>query len=878
MDLILHFSFWRRSALSVIALLLACTIWPANAYIRGSLANNNRLVLNIGQSFNSGTGIDYPWINYMKQWRPASLDLSLSDPGVLDGNGYPSSTLAADWQGQVNTIPTSQQGSTIWVLRWSGQCGTSSNCLRGLFSSTVVSDPGNCVQGSTDVSTILKGNDCRVEFTWGSSVADPTFRYVAGGELNGTLNNLALYRKSDETAYLESMASSLPFGGFNPDYIAALRALGVRALRFLNFNCINPTANMQSTVAMQTPVAAQSFGSNYFPSLWAGSTTSGSGVNAAYRATAPGGITTLTDGMAMQLKFVSAGSGTMTLSIDGGATNVAIADLRGIDRTSIAANEVHTVVYDAILNKWISRVGGASTCVPVPVMVALANAVNADMWYTIPFLASDALVTDVASQIKAALNSSGTAIYEYSNETWNFTYAGTKLGEQRGIVLFGAGNSPELSWSSLRSRQLFQVIKTAYGSQPNYKFVLAGQAVNSSLFNLRVAQGSQLNPISNSVLCLYLGGTFSGSCSGAPDYSTSPNRPIDFADWISYATYWYGAQTRDLDTNYVSVSGQTTFNVSGATSANPIEITTSSSHGYTSGQRVYLGLNAASGTGIDFTGTGWSSLNSSTGGGKAVTVTAANKFTIPVDGSSFPAYSGNGGSSRRFADEWNGLLAAADAFAVSGAVSNACNSDTTAIAWIDCDIRSGTNYGVLGFATLDDFNLNTYPAWESIATSYDASRPALGKANVAIVAYEGALQAVPPAASTCTTVGISSSYCGDTGKIANLLGWKSSPAAGSYKTTSLFQATTKRQMDQFMAGGGTIGSSSHSLYPSWLLLTDGGPNFCGGIWALYICDIYVGGTFKSYDAVKNYRYPFLLKRDLDPASNDNSPMWLEKAA
>lgn len=24
--------------------------------------------------------------------------------------------------------------------------------------------------------------------------------------------------------------------------------------------------------------------------------------------------------------------------------------------------------------------------------------------------------------------------------------------------------------------------------------------------------------------------------------------------------------------------------------------------------------------------------------------------------------------------------------------------------------------------------------------------------------------------------------------------------------------------------------------------------------------------------------PFLLKRDIDPASNDNDPMWLEKAA
>lgn len=876
----------KKILIVLICELAWCLAIPiANAWpVHGSAAPSGLITLNIGQAFNSGTGLDYPWINYMKQWTPNNTVRSDGGPSYVDDNGYPVATLAANWTGQLNSISTTlQTGATKWVLRWTGQCGTSTNCFQGSFASTVTSDPGGCVQGSTAVNTRLRGTNCRIEFTWSAATPDPTFLYLAGGELNGTVSNLALYRLSDETAYLASMASGVPFGGFNPDYIAALRAIGPQALRFVNFNCVNPTINIQSTVAMQTPVAAQGYLANYYNSLWAGSTTAGGGAAAAYQVTAPGGVTTPTSGMAMQLKFANAGTGAMTLSIDGGVTNIPIGSIQGIATpgagggilTSISAGTVYSMVYDSILNMWLTSNGGIASCTPVEVMIALANAVNASMWYNVPMLASDALISNIATKIKNGLNSTSLAIFEYSNETWNFGYYGSKLGQFRGTAL-GIGSSPELSWAALRARQMFGLINTVYAGQSNYRLVLAGQAVNPTLFNSRTYLGSQLNPSSNSALCSYLGGTFSGTCSGAPNYSASPNRPGDLSDWSSYAAYWFGGQTMDLDLNYTNVQGA--FTVTSGTSTNPVELTTSTNHGYTTGQRAYLGLHAASGRGTNFTGTGWVGLNSSTINGKVVTVTAANKFTVPVDATGFPAYSGNGGSVARFADEFDGLLAAADAFASSGTVANACNGLSTPVAWMDCDMRSGTNYGTLGSGTLDSFNTNIYPVWETNAASFDAGRAGLGKAAIKIALYEGAMQSVAPVAATCTTVGIDSAYCGNTGKIANLLGWTSSPAAGAYKTTSLFQVSTKRQLDQFMAGGGTIGAWSHSLYPAWLLLVNGSGSNCSGVWALYVCDIYTGSTYKSYDAVRNYRYPFLLKRDLAPASNDNDPMWLEKAA
>jgi hypothetical protein len=47
-----------------------------------------------------------------------------------------------------------------------------------------------------------------------------------------------------------------------------------------------------------------------------------------------------------------------------------------------------------------------------------------------------------------------------------------------------------------------------------------------------------------------------------------------------------------------------------------------------------------------------------------------------------------------------------------------------------------------------------------------------------------------------------------------------------------------------------------------------------GNWLLHVKDIEVWQTQLSDKLVQN----FLLKRDLDPAANDNSPMWINQAA
>lgn len=185
-----------------------------------------------------------------------------------------------------------------------------------------------------------------------------------------------------------------------------------------------------------------------------------------------------------------------------------------------------------------------------------------------------------------------------------------------------------------------------------------------------------------------------------------------------------------------------------------------------------------------------------------------------------------GGPSSGPGSSLNGLLGAADAFA---------SGDTTnSIAWLDWDIRQGTNNGTAGGQTLLALKngvagIGIYPPWETIAASYDGSRPS-GKSNLTVDLYEGAMECAPPSTNECTTLGISTTYGGATGKIGNLL--------TAYKNSSLFYATVQQQFADFFA-------QSHSKTASWFVM-DGSSQ-----WSLYQGDIYTS-QWQSYPAVQAY--------------------------
>jgi len=71
---------------------------------------------------------------------------------------------------------------------------------------------------------------------------------------------------------------------------------------------------------------------------------------------------------------------------------------------------------------------------------------------------------------------------------------------------------------------------------------------------------------------------------------------------------------------------------------------------------------------------------------------------------------------------------------------------------------------------------------------------------------------------------------------------------------------------------------THSKTASQLVLQQVGPSCTGSVYPLLSGCLPTATPFQPYYGFQAFRSNWLLKRDIDPASNDNDPMFLEKAA
>lgn len=977
----------------------AILLWPisAQAWIHGGYTPGQTSI-NLGQS-TPYCGQDLPFANFFKCWGlfPA-LDPSAD---TFDSNGYPTSaTLNKAFTAPIYFMDTTQMTSaTRWVIAWDGLIG--GDATHGLSSGGSaldnVVDPGSCVKANGSSTAVLAGTNCIVTFTWRQASISPSFTMTAGATFNGTLNNLILARcepvASPDCASTVAAIKASP-AKLNPDYLALLRSIRPLALRFLNFNGTNngggSPQSMQTNFSDIVPIGYMSYIGDQFTAY--NGTVTGGGTNNYVCASGSGctsSAVALTEGLTIQAKFTNVGSsGTPRLCVNDingcvatptNAPVIAFQSQNGngtvnpLSATQITSNSFQTLRYDSLLNAWIS--GCQSSCIPsfnggVPpaAMVSIANEVNADLWYTVPCFATDAFITSVTTQILSGLNSSRNLIIEYANEVWNSQYACTSWASARGIALAipnNDSNRARNSYYGLRTRQMAGLVEAAASAlgKTNYRIVLANQFADAADSQTYRFNGTLLNPTSNSALCLWLGGTYSGSCSGAPDYSAAPNRPADHVHYGAYAPYYAGAQMTNFEASYPTFSGQQpcnngsggspTCNIT-VTKGSPTTITMSGTpRSYSTGDRICTGTQPMlGGGGTAFTGD-WAALNNWCFN---ITVLNSTQFTIPYDSSTFTAYSANAGSTQRFANQMDVLISAADQWAAG--------NYSAAWSTLDGDVRNGTNYGLtptqannnaaFPVARFSTAVTGYFPIWATIIESYTTARPN-GVVGMQTAMYENAFEGSAPGGATftatidgagtmtvsaisagiitknqvgglsnlsygdgtpitgfgygirvtggsgtggtgtytltgagsltvssptqfstgmCGMMGLNPNYCGYDGKIANLLGINATVAAGtitpsanSYKMSSTFQVTVKYELDQFMAAS----AAGKAALPGWLLVTGGGQ------WSLLTGA--TGSTpFSSYYGVQNYHYPFLLKRDLDPASNDNDPMWLEKAS
>ncbi|MCK6546148.1 IPT/TIG domain-containing protein [Myxococcota bacterium] len=124
--------------------------------------------------------------------------------------------------------------------------------------------------------------------------------------------------------------------------------------------------------------------------------------------------------------------------------------------------------------------------VPLETMMALANEASADAWLTIPHLATDDYITQLATSARTLLAASNKLYVEYSNEVWNGSPA---FGQSQWVQQQGQARWPnssadaftkQMNWYGMRTAQMCDLVKAAFGANRNRVVcVLAGQAANA---------------------------------------------------------------------------------------------------------------------------------------------------------------------------------------------------------------------------------------------------------------------------------------------------------------------------------------------------------------------------------------------------------------
>jgi hypothetical protein len=227
-------------------------------------------------------------------------------------------------------------------------------------------------------------------------------------------------------------------------------------------------------------------------------------------------------------------------------------------------NAVCTFTYSALLQGWICAPGGDGTTgtggvqggPPLEFLAELCARAGSGMWLNIGMLDSPTTIYNKVFQLAQATYNGQPAIgnlaVEYGNETWNLylgCYAITVA--QAAALGIGINSGGGYVTHALRTIQMAAQATAAWAaagrSRSNLKIVNAYQFVNmnasgtsdTSVYKLNGSGLDASGTGTNVVLKAYGG---AGATAITTNYSAAPNRPVDWCDWVSPATYWQGAE------------------------------------------------------------------------------------------------------------------------------------------------------------------------------------------------------------------------------------------------------------------------------------------------------------------------------------------------
>lgn len=675
--------------------------------------------------------------------------------------------------------------------------------------------------------------------------------------------------------------------------------------------------------------------------------------------------------------------GTNAYPIIDSATGIATAIGRiGAPASSSVTQAIVTFVFDPLLNSGNGAFlyfpgyasgaspggsGGISNELPFEVQIAVVNYLNKNMWVTIPYLATDSYVTSLATLIKSSLRTPLKFYPEYNNECWGNTYFCTKYGVAV-AASFGFSNDVH-SWYALRVRQIMgdllpSVFSGTDASRLRRVLAYAGiqnstVLTNSSYYMDRMRSrqlkvGAAAPAVSvGQIFCIYVGGTWSGSCTNGKDYTTQVSaggdgRAIDVVEYISPAPYtgatnlFYGAdncsgctpsagnvaiwqtiidahEAGDTATASAIIDNDLRQgrNLVQTVTASGTTFTTPLAHGYSVGN--YLSFEWTGGTAYSNMSPGVQYCV------KSANVSGANTFSVVKTAGGLLCNSS--GTAFNAGSAGTGTVTVGYMGNASGNTSNMLYTNNIAHPWAQLLASQFNPPNETRPNGMNDAKIIQYEASLEIGVPTKTQCEAAGSTSIApVISFTGDLTATNnPFISNISDADIAqlmalmtavtgTGYAGGTATIVNVypdrnsIQLSSNPsttgtgisftatgncstslnlATFNYKRSAAFAATQKLFFDQakgrdpnmptynampdmedtaqLVMGGSSANPNSSIVNQNQYGLLNGA--FMG-----------ISPTFENFTGIQQFNANWLLKRDLDPASNDNDPMWLEKAA
>lgn len=585
--------------------------------------------------------------------------------------------------------------------------------------------------------------------------------------------------------------------------------------------------------------------------------------------------------------------------------------------------------------------GGIASGMPIEAQVQLANTIPCDLWSNLPTWATDDYATNWGAYVGGNLQSNLNFYPEPGNETWNSQFFANSFmnvrGQALGFTTSGTTLRPPYDYHGLRFKQIVNDIAAVWpGGAASSRLrpamgVITVPAFTGSTQSFRL-EGSDLTTIvGNSSYCIFTGGTWNGSsCSGGANWNVAPNRPIDAAYAVSIAPYvggtnllcgpdislacavtanngpfyqalinaWEGGNTataiglvdNDIRQGLTNVQ---TVTASGTTFTTPL------SHGFTAAS-TNIAFTVSGGT--SYSGVPTYSPTNQSAVYQVDTTPTATTFTMKtyaggvVTGADINAGSAGSGTLSVGRMSGNSMLSSVTlALPYTEALAERYNGGAGGSRPVGMGPLMSLAYeanlepqGPQTFAQCTTLGV-TYPSPTTInITANEHTTMVLdGIASTAgilagmtvtgtnipagtIVTIVNAASLVISQAATNTASGVSIAATANciTDTAQSILAWKNDPLAAQ---------TEWDYMKQFMGtyqGAANFGLMTYSQGGAQLV------NMGGGVYGFLPNSSLTSPIvpFQMYNGFHSFNTNWLLKRDLDPASNDNDPIWLEKAA